>query len=316
MLISIDLGYGYTKAVAHDKQISFPSIVAQDNISDLDIGFGARFNYSVSIRTVNGNVKNFLVGEAAQKTEAPIMSKNREKFFTEYSAVFALTAAYLVNGKGQVSVALGLPIAYYKNQKEKLQAFFKSISGYVSVNKQPERYISFTNVFVFPQAGGALYTVNKLPEKGYAGIIDVGFHTTDFLLIECNPDRIMPIKDYSSSIEIGASTAIEKYQALYLNKTGIPTTLSVAYELWMLNKEHELKELAKKQVEQAIEDAILNKWQKIKNLIEQVYLAGGGAYEFEFSKLNAQKLSSPEYANALGFYKLAQKKLELKSINY
>lgn len=66
------------------------------------------------------------------------------------------------------------------------------------------------------------------------------------------PNRIIPIKDYSSSIEIGVSTAIEKYQALYLDKTGIPTSLSRSYELWMFNKEQELKEIAKKQVEQAI----------------------------------------------------------------
>ena len=313
MLISIDLGYGYTKAMTRDKQILFPSVITQDNMPDLDLGFGSQLDYSVSIRIINGNIKKFLVGKAAQMTEAPIISKNREKFFTEYSAVFTLTAAYLVGGKGLTNVALGLPIAYYKNQKEKLQAFFKSISGYVSVNKQPERYISFTNVFVFPQAGGALYTVGKLPEKGYVGVVDIGFHTTDFLLIECEPDQIELVNDCSSSIEIGVSTAIEKYQTLYLDKTGIPTSLNESYRLWMFGKEQELKEIAKKQVEQAIKVAILNKWQEIKDLIVQVYLAGGGAYEFEFSKLNVQKLNSPEYANALGFYELAQR--ELKSMS-
>ena len=64
-LIVNDLGYGYTKAVTRDKQISFPSVITQDNIPNLELGFGSQLDYSVSIRTIDGNIKKIPGGRSS-----------------------------------------------------------------------------------------------------------------------------------------------------------------------------------------------------------------------------------------------------------
>lgn len=85
---------------------------------------------------------------------------------------------------------------------------FGSVSAYVSIDGGPEKYVSFVRVHVYPQGVGALYSLSRLPKEGLMGIIDLGFHTTDYLLVECLPEDISPLKGYAGSIETGVSTAL------------------------------------------------------------------------------------------------------------
>lgn len=317
MLVSIDLGYGYTKAVSIQKRVTFPSVIAKGNEDSFD--FGDDFKHVIKFRE-GGSIEKeiILIGEAAHKSRVATLSLSRNKFIHKNSAIIALTAAYLVGAERQADLALGLPIAYYNAQKAQLKGFFAGVSGYITVDKGPEKYISFSQVHVFPQGGGALYTIDNLPKQGLVGIVDIGFHTTDYLLLQCTQEKVMPLKEYTSSIEIGVNTAVKRFADKFLKQTGSPIKLSDAHELWVSGMDEITNQLgtinikdmiasAKSETSQAIAENIMSSWSEKKSLLSKTFLTGGGAEEFNLNDLHAEVMPDARFANALGFYKLASR---------
>ncbi len=319
MVISIDLGYGYTKAVSQNNQVLFPSVIAP---AEEGLDFGRSFGHVIEFRKPGEIQKRRLfVGELAQKQgRAAQISLSRDNLAREMSVVLALTAAYLAGAEGQVDVASGLPIAYYGNQRGEVARVFGSVSAYVSVNGGPEKYISFARVHVYPQGVGALYSLSHLPKEGLVGIVDVGFHTTDYLLVECMPEDISPLKGYAGSIETGVSTALKLLSNRFSQAVGAPLPLSNAHAWWVSGR-REVKffgrpvdigrmiDAVRQEVGRAIGQAVAAAWSEQASGIDTVYLSGGGATEFEneFRTFfpQAELLTKAQFANALGFYKLA-----------
>ena len=68
-VLSVDVGYGYTKAVAASgRRAIFPSVVAPDSGDVLGLGgvFGGQApGHRVRVRLVAGEARSYLVGEAA-----------------------------------------------------------------------------------------------------------------------------------------------------------------------------------------------------------------------------------------------------------
>lgn len=65
MLVSIDLGYGYTKAISEHKQVLFPSVIAP---AEEGLDYGRSFGYVIEFRKPGEIQKRRLfVGELAQK---------------------------------------------------------------------------------------------------------------------------------------------------------------------------------------------------------------------------------------------------------
>lgn len=320
MLISVDLGYGYTKAATATKKVIFPSVTAP---ATEGMGFNmGHFKHVVEYKQPGKEKKKIFVGESAQKEGRGVnLSLARNKFIQEPTTVMAMTAAHLLGAKGETDLLLGLPIAYYRIQREQVASLFASTALTISVNNDIERYISFKNVTVYPQAVGALYTLDVLPEGGLLGIVDIGFHTTDYLLVQCTAQQIIPLKTYTGSIEIGVNTAIKNFAEKFLEETQTPINLNDAHELWRSGREEvtirlgkkrkinvkRLIEEAREQTGKAITQNILANWSEKINMVENIYLAGGGAKEFEFKDLCGEILPDACFANALGFLELAKR---------
>lgn len=322
LVISVDLGYGFTKTVSEKNKIIFPSAVAAG--SELDLGLSSKkTGHLVQFRSTGSTVRrHFFVGELAVKEgRATQVTLAREKFAHEASLLLVFTAAYLAGGEGQVALAYGLPVAYYRHQKDAVRAAFQGKAAYVSVDGGPEKYISLSAVYVFPQGVGALFSAESLlPKEGLVGLIDVGYYTTDYLLVELAEGEANPLSGYTSSVELGVSTALKLFAEAFQGNTGKPLSLSDAQVLWgkkqvsfagsKMNVEP-MAEEARKSAGDSIIEAVRAAWSEKIDFVDQILLAGGGAVEF-FPVLSGrffdvQLIPEAQFANAVGFYKMAQK---------
>jgi plasmid segregation protein ParM len=59
------------------------------------------------------------------------------------------------------NLVVGLPLSFYRGQKETLRERLSTLSAWVSVDGKERKYISFNNVMVFPQGAGALVSLGE-----------------------------------------------------------------------------------------------------------------------------------------------------------
>jgi plasmid segregation protein ParM len=287
VLVSIDLGYGYTKAISERGRVIFPSVIAP--ASDAGLDFGRTYRHVLEFRLPSEmRRRRFFVGEAALKEgRAAQLTLSRDRFHQESSVCLALAAAYLVGAERQTDLAVGLPLAYYRSRKEEAARLLRSVNAYVSVDSGPEKYISFNAVTVYPQAVGVLYALESLPERGLLGVIDIGFHTTDYILMECFPEGVAPLQSYTSSAEIGVATALKVFAGEFAERTGVPLSLADAHGIWVGGKREVtfrgrpldigvMIDRARMQVGQALAQAVTAAWSEKADTLDQVLLAGGG----------------------------------------
>jgi plasmid segregation protein ParM len=325
VVLAVDQGYGYTKAVCGPNRAVFPSAASGSPagaLADLDLG-GRRPGHVVSIREGAGAPREYLVGEAALRAGRAVeFTLAREKFRRGFSRVLLFAAACLVGAAGEAVLACGLPLAYYRHQRRQVREALLGAGAWVSVDGGPERRIAFREVLVFPQAVGALFAAGGLPERGLVGLVDVGYYTTDYLLVELEAGGASPLGNYCSSVEVGVHTALKLFSEEFQRRTGKPLSLVDAQELW--SKEEvsfagarlDLKEMvaeARQAAGKSIAEAVQAAWSEKIDFLERVLLAGGGALEFlpSLSALfcNSEVVQDPQFANALGFLKMAGRAL-------
>jgi len=317
-LISIDLGYGFVKAVSKGKRIIFPSVVAPAQEATAD--FGRSLNYVLEYRNKEEITKHkmFIGDVAAKEGRAIEASLNRTKYTKQASIAMALVAAYVLGCEKQTPLVMGLPLAYYKNQREDVRNAFEKIAAYASVNGGPERYISFSKIDVFPQGVGAVYAQSDLPEKGMVGLLDVGYYTTNYVLFECTPKDIEPLRSYNSTIEIGVSTAMKLFSEKMRQMTGTPISLTDAQYLWKKKRisfrgvsidPSPVVDEIKKAVSKSIVESVISAWSEKIDWLDDLLLSGGGSLEFynEIKKAMplARLVKEPQFANAFGYIEMA-----------
>ncbi len=322
MIVSIDTGYGYTKAVSETGRVMFPSVISPA-AEQIDLGIETRsVGHTVTLRPPSSTVKQtFFIGELALKnSRGASITLARDKFARDSSLILTFTAAYLTGAEGRVALAFGTPIAYYKHQKDEVLKALSGISAYVSVNGGTEKFISFDQVFVLPQGVGALMSAGDLPLQGLVGLIDIGYYTTDYVLVELKNGGVEVYPSYVSSVELGVSTAMREFASRFTEKTGYPLRLLDVQTMWdrekvnLYGKPVELapfKTAALETVATSIADAVDAAWKEKIALLDVLYVAGGGGIEFfqhlkERLRPDIKLLREAQYANALGFLKIAR----------
>lgn len=200
MLISIDVGYSQVKAVSSNgDKVSFPSVVAPAR--DIAGGLLSAQNYAVQ-----QNNKNYYVGDAAARSLGKLSTMNREKP-AEIHDLLVLTAAYLLGAgatyptqQEPISLAVGLPLAFYRAQKEALKERLLSLCVEMQVDGQGKRHISFNEVCVYPQGLGTLFSIENMPSEGFIGLVNIGYLTTEYMLFAVD-DEPIPVPDGCDSLD-------------------------------------------------------------------------------------------------------------------
>ncbi|KUK10387.1 MAG: hypothetical protein XD50_1358 [Clostridia bacterium 41_269] len=323
-VISIDVGYGYTKAVSENgEKISFPSVTAPLGVNRLEGMYNGVIDYRVRIAN-EGRVNEALIGRAALMSNSCRAFVGRQEKPEDMHDALLLTAAYLLsNGSNNpdIILAAGLPLSYYKNQKNKLRERLSNLSACVMVNGGQEKYISFKGVSIFPQGTGVLAALDEIPEKGRIGVLDIGTYTTDYLLFEIQDNMPIPIVEGCGSVETGIFLAQKAIAMEYEKVTGSTLPLSEYQSVFedtingqpvvFWGKKIDLFPAwmkIQRQIAETIVSGAIAAWEKqIDKLVLTVFAGGGSALLFDIVKdmFPCPYLMEEGYfANAVGFLKM------------
>jgi hypothetical protein len=322
--IGLDPGYGMTKAVADNgRQVCFESRVAPAEFIrfQADIGAPVRTNGLTLHDPEEGPL---FVGELASKQGRPgaIRSPRDRNRVTDPIVTHLADAAFamLLPGAERVRarVVTGLPVSYYRDAFQ-LSQHLLGTHRILLEGRSLTVEVEVEDVLVVPQPFGALLSL-ILDERGRlrastvelvegrVGVLDVGQHTTDMILVE----GLEYIEARSSSIEVGVSTAIEMMRKVLLDDYRVSYE---AHEIeiglrrgWLVidGQKHPLNGLASERLDpiaRSIEAQARTLW-NISTLTALV-LAGGGSLALKpwLAPRFQQAIYAPDaaMANAAGF---------------
>jgi len=325
LIISVDLGYGFVKAVSEKMEVIFPSVVAPATNRIIGFEETLQTKHIVSLKSQGKeNYTDYYVGEKAIKEgRAAQMSLAKTRHKSNLAMILTATAAYLAGANGNTVLGYGVPLSYYKTGKEEVANSLKGKEIQIKVNNGPERMIRFCDVHVFPQGVGVLFNDKKIAMNSFVGIIDIGYYTTDYLLTEISRNGFNPLYNYMSSFEIGVHTAQKHFASLIQSITGKAMSLVEVQQYWDKDKMSfagekidltNIKNESIKAAGQSLIDAVVAAWSEKIDYLDDTILGGGGALEFlDVIKENIQGTRitvNPQFSNANGFFEMTKKKLE------
>jgi plasmid segregation protein ParM len=236
MIVGMDIGYGYTKAVGEDAQVVFPSVIGKaERIryeSDLHSQFVSHDGLGIALITEEGDR---FVGELAllqSRVQWTLLDRSRVE--DPSARLLFLAALSELVGERQVDrefrVVTGLPVKWYADRDKVVSQFqgkhlVRRINGHQVVQR-----FSVTNVLVVPQPFGSLFEVilgargqivNEDLARGRLGVIDIGTYTTDYVLV----NGLRYIEKGSGSISTGMSKAYQLIGRSLLDTFGLDMRL-------------------------------------------------------------------------------------------
>ena len=312
--IAIDLGSSNLKIVGLlNNELKFKKLKSKVSLDSMDK------NYVVS---TSQNKLCFNVGDS-------LIQQDKTK--REYIAETVLLAVNLIYGAGKfnIDLALGLPLDLYKSNykkqsfENKLQSIFSSpLKG--KVNDEDMEVTVNTYLVCAEGYSSFLSLSNKLDFSTPIAIFDMGYRTTDILMIDFDLDTKIPSISQYGTINQGLYEVFDDIQKKFLDDTGILLENNII--------ESRLINAPKVNTDEGVVD--LNDWIKygshtIKTIFNTmnlryndiydrtIYLVGGGAFIVNtiiqdmltnntIDKRTTVKLSGTLnesiYANAVGYY--------------
>jgi plasmid segregation protein ParM len=317
--ISIDVGYSQVKAIAENgRRVLFPSVQASVT-KDPTVGmFKSEIGHRVEILSLP-NPRKELVGDAALRSLTATSTLSRKKS-SDMHDLFILTAAYLCGASGITQLAVGLPLAFYRFQKDELKSRLESLTAHMQVNDGPKKHIAISTASVYPQGAGVLLSNGlNITKEGKIGLIDIGYYTTDFLMFEVINGMPNPIAELCGSIDTGIHLVSKSLSNVYQEETGslapkfllndIIANKPIQFEGRRLNIR---MDTIYERVAQQIMQEVSSVWGKQTELIDQTILAGGGTLMLKryLSFPNLVTPSDPVFANAEGFLYMISSKTQ------
>jgi len=303
-IIGLDIGYGYTKLVTRNRRIVFPSVLGQYEA----LGHQGILRRAPDPLVVDGN--KWYVGKPAllhSRDARRILARDRTP---QHYKIFLRWALRELGFSGEVVIYTGLPVSWYKDADA---AVLHDLEGVHSTNGT---FVNVTDVKVMPQPFGA-YLSQILNDDGIAvhnheqaGIIDIGYYTSDLLYIVDNEVSA----GRSTGIDIGMSSAVDE----------ICQRIEDQHNL-SIDKHREIEEILRTWRVQTsdgsidvstIVDSALNRlgalindqmaeiWPRSYRRRATVMLAGGGGLALQDYVHYDLLVNDSQFANAIGFYRM------------
>jgi plasmid segregation protein ParM len=330
MILSIDIGYGYTKGVGPDGlHFSFPSVVGTAE----DIRFATDLIRGGEEWAVKYGNRRFFYGQNAMlqsRIQSTIFDRSRVHDDT-YKMLFIGALIELTKHKPNVQrlkVVTGLPVGFFGDRPDVV----KSLEGVYRISTDRSRKYAVESVFVAPQPFGSLFRellnqrgkiTNSEIEKGRIGIIDVGTFTTDFVV----SDELRYVQRMSGSVRIGWSKVINQVSQtlgdrhmLELMPHEVDQAIQVG-EVRVRGKPVPLQSLVEPiidDVEMAIVARARDLWGSGTHLDMVLVSGGGGPHLYEkIHKVypHAHLLENAFWANAEGLYRFGQRPATFEKAN-
>lgn len=324
--LAVDVGYSQTKALSSaGPRALFPSAAAPappDVLAGALAGQGP--GHRVTVRRLGEEAREYLVGEAALASLRAETTQAREKP-PELHDLLLLAAAYLVGaggtgdfpGANAPALGVGLPLAFYRAQKDALRDRLGRLGAWVSADGGEERWVTFSRVIVAPQGAGVVLAQDGLAD-GLHGLLDIGEYTADYLLVDVRGGAPAPILDACGSAEAGVSLVKQAVAQAFQAATGEPLPVGevprvteaalagkpVPYR----GRELDLTPAARLAVKDAarlIVSRVQAAWGPRAGFAAKVFLAGGGALLFQRELAayfpQAAVVEDPIFANCRGY---------------
>ena len=322
MILSVDIGYGYTKGVGPDGlRFSFPSVIGTAE----DISFATDLIRGEEEKAIKYRDWQFFYGEQAvlqSRIQSAIFDRSRVHDHT-YKMLFVaalVEMAKSVPDAGRINVVTGLPVDFFGDRPDVI----KSLEGVYRVTADRVIRVAVESVFVAPQPFGSLFRevlneqgkiANSDVEKGRVGIIDVGTFTTDLIV----SDELRYVQRLSGSIRIGWSKVINHVQQalgdLYRLEL-MPHEVDQALQAQEVRVRGEpvslepLIEPAIAEIQAAIIARARDLWGEGVRLDTILVSGGGGPHLYEAIHdvyPHARLLDNAFWANAEGLYRFGQR---------
>ena len=295
MILGIDVGYANTKVYSKNGTDIFLS-TTEEGVNEVN---------SNAI-TVEYKGKKYTIGEITGSFSTDLNKINDKTFkLCLYTAI----ARQMKNSVADIDLVTGLPVEYFKNQKDEL---IKSLIGKtvnIVINDEPKRF-TIRNCVVFPQSAGLFILNPKEFEDNDNIVIDIGGVTVDvsafsgMKLINSNTYELGMLKLYNKVIQ------------------AIKSEYSVSYDVLAAERIIRSKKIIKDGKTINIEDLIQNVLRKhaetiimnIKNGFSEYDTSnrrfiGGGSYILK-DYLPAEINEDDIYTNVKAFYTIGVEKFE------
>lgn len=320
MRLAVDLGYGYVKAMTPTGRVVFPSVVAPAGASTgLRDVFGAKTpEYELSLHR-DGRTERYLVGTAALSEPGAVRAWETEAAAGNIAPLLA-TAVAALWAPAPLYLAVGLPLLHYAKQRVSLQQALEQLDMDAALGDGQVVRITRPRVTVLPQAAAGYYAALErglLKDiNGMVGIIDVGYRTTDYLVVGRDPRGGLEIRErLAGTLDLGISQVTgaiqEAVQARIgravdrlriesaLERDGILPYRGTPIDLAVYREE------ARRAVADAITAKLKADWGEDLDFLAAVLVMGGGGADL-FPMLkglhpNMILLDEPQWANARGY---------------
>lgn len=238
-VLGIDLGFGFTKATNGEREAVIKSVIGE-----------AEALYQGQVASLRGEAEEHLhielddaslfVGDLAERQSAlRSFTLDQDRFIAEAAKPLALAVGSVLADPNQpIRLVTGLPISTYRDRADELAKTLQGRHSFVSVDAAGGRrrvVLEITEVKVIPQPFGSLYNVvlgkdgtvaDPAAQREKIGVIDVGFHTTDFTV----SDKTTFIERGSASTESGIGRAFSTIAAKLREKSGVSVELYRLYD--------------------------------------------------------------------------------------
>ena len=302
--VAVDVGYGYVKAVNGERKAVFPAALAP-----VDEGLGDTLGKRETIR-INGDA--YVVGRAALDAGAiASWQTGEEGVRRDYPLLIGAALAALHAPPGSLDLLVGLPLASYTTDRQILRDALRDKT--LKVNGT---LYHIADAQVFPQGVGAYAAaMEDEPDLRYrpVGVIDIGYRTTDYLIIRHDDHRrAQPIlwgtADVGGQSVASSCAQLLARQGVRVSLAQIERALETGQSLWLRGQEVPLPvDTARAQVAAAIANAVQHAWREEMDTLAAIIVTGGAgaalADHFPWPHVRVPK--DPLFANARGYLLLA-----------
>jgi plasmid segregation protein ParM len=314
--IGVDVGYGYTKIVTEDDSGLRKPILFRSIIGTYEEGIQVEGMKSLGKEIVSVANQRFLVGSSAVKHSTRILNSREKGWISSvaYKALWKYALRLADCNSENLTIASGLPINFYKTDKERLSSLIKEIAKDYCLN---------LTVKVIPQPAGSFFSflfdwtgkvVNADLAHEKVGVLDIGYYTSDLITIH----ELEVVEKQTDSYETGISTALETIsrdiEAAYGMRPSLDHTAQALEKgsIKVFGSEKDIKPIVQKRLIELAQEITARAKTVWKNAadIDRVILTGGGAEAlkpylnlFQHSTL----IPEPQFSNAIGYYKLARR---------
>ncbi|WP_067729906.1 ParM/StbA family protein [Oceanobacillus damuensis] len=333
--VAVDLGYGYVKAIASSgKRVVFPSLVGKGYARSLTSVLG---DIPRDMKNIHLTIQedDYFVGELATESRSVSRIFERERFSHVYTKILLNTAIQLVSDSEIIHLSTGLPLDFYQSQAKE---FRQSVQGMQPVVhwltgpfEKKERRINIRQALVFPQGASAIFSAlinhegrytypHLMKESSLIALIDIGFRTTDFVVVEIQENgSFIPMAKLSGTVDEGVINLHRDIRQAYKVQTGgadlneffisrILTNENLRYKGKSLDFSGVIYK-SKQSIAANIADRLKAVWAEESDLFDGLFLAGGGGELFEpfiqphFDN-RMERINECQFANAIGYLRL------------